>query len=70
MVVFKETLEDCTMLGIMKMIYHFPVMYYLWNECEHTYDYTYFEDLPEQFKVNSITLKYNLKIISVYIEEL
>lgn len=69
MVVFKETVEDCTILGTMKMVYYFPVMYYLWNDREHAYNYTYFEDLPDQFKVNTISLKYSLKTISVYVEE-
>lgn len=69
MVVFKETMEDCTMLGIMKMVYGFPIMYYIWNQREQTYDYTDYENLPEQFRVNSISLKYSIKIISVYIQE-
>lgn len=70
MVVFKETLEDCTMLGLMKMVYSFPVIYYIWNEREMTYDYTDFEHLPDQFRVTSISLKYSLKIISVFIQNL
>lgn len=70
MVVFKESLEECTMLGIMKVVYHFPVYYYLWNKDEQVYSYEYFEDLPKQFKVISITLSYKNKIISVYLEEI
>ena len=69
MVVMKETLDDCTMLGLMKMVYNFPVMYYLWNEREGVYDYIDYDHLPEQFRVNSLSLKYGLKIISVYIQE-
>lgn len=69
MVIFKETLDDVTMLGLMKMVYHFPVEYYFWNDHKLNYDYEYFEDLPDSFKINTIALKYSDKVIYVFLEK-
>ena len=69
MVVMKETVRERTILGILEMIYNYPVMWYIWDKRKGVYTYTDYDHLPGQFNVNRVSLDYGLKIISVKFEE-